>query len=324
VVHVDDFVVAASTDELISLFITDLEKVYVVSVSNDVNHFLGIHIRDSPTGARLLSQPGLLKRLFAAYPSLSETTTLPTVPMSSIFDNDYQCDAPRCDPHAFMELLGSLLYVVKTRPDIAYAVNRMAMRSKEATERDMNALRRILAYLYGTQSLGIHLSPQQSSTFILEGWCDAAYAVHPDGKSHSGYGFTSVGSDSGLFYSRSCKQVNVALSSTEAELNAAVDAVKDAIWLRDLLTEIGFPQTEPTPIYVDNASLITLASEYSGNHKRVKHFLVRLNFLIEQVSKGVVIFVKVHTDLNTVDALTKPLGPTAMFPKRDSLLGVSL
>ena len=150
VVHVDDFVVAASTDDLLTQFIHDLELIYVVSVSNDVNHFLGIHIQDSPTGARLLSQPGLLKRLFTENPEVTQLDKCPTVPMAASFDNDVQCDSPRCDPHAFMELLGSLLYVVKTRPDIAYAVNRMAMRSKEATLKDMNALLRILAYLYGT------------------------------------------------------------------------------------------------------------------------------------------------------------------------------
>jgi hypothetical protein len=292
VVHVDDFVVAASTDELLTAFISDLELCYVVSVSNDVSHFLGIHIKETPDGARLLSQPGLLKKLFESHPTVIEVAQLPTVPMAASFNDLDQCDSPPCDPHAYMELLGGLLYVVKSRPDIAYAVNRMAMRSKEATEKDMRALLRILAYLYGTQSLGIYMTPQFTDTFVLESWCDAAYAMYHDAKSHSGYGFTSGGHEGdrcGFFYSRSCKQTNVALSSTEAELNAAVDCVKDVIWFRNLLTELGFPQTEPTVIFVDNASLITLASEYSGNHKRTKHFVVRLNFLIEQVTEGVVV-----------------------------------
>jgi hypothetical protein len=91
-----------------------------------------------------------------------------------------------------------------------------------------------------------------------------------------------------MFYSRATKQSNVTLSSTEAELYAAVEATKDIIWFRGLLAEIGFPQTSPTPLYVDNASMMVLASSYSGNHKRVKHFLVRLNFLIEAVVKRIV------------------------------------
>jgi hypothetical protein len=324
VVHVDDFVIAASTEDLILQFINDLEKVYVVSVSNDVNHFLGIHITEFPSGERLLSQPGLMKRLLAKFPEVTQVTKFPAVPMRSTFDDAIQKDAPACDETVFRELLGGLLYGVKTRPDIGYAVNRMAMRSKEATERDLNSLKRILAYVYNTQSIGIRLVPMHSAEFVLECWCDAAYAVHPDGKSQTGYGFKCAGSQSGLFYSRSTKQTNVALSSTEAELNAAFEAVKDVVWFRELLAELGFIQSAPTVVYVDNASLITLASQYSGNHKRVKHFLVRLNFLIDQVKNGVVNFVKVHTDDNVADCLTKPLGPTALIPKRDSLLGMSL
>jgi len=220
-----------------------------------------------------------------------------------------------------MELLGSLLYLVRTRPDISYAVNRLAMRAREATERDLNALMRILAYLYDTQELGITLLPGKTDDLRLMAWSDASYATHSDGKSHSGYGFTFDGTESGLFFSRSTKQSNVTLSSTEAELYAAVEAAKDIIWFRELLSEIGFPQAAPTTIWVDNASLITLASEFSGNHKRVKHFLVRLNFLIDQVNLGTIAFKWVNTDANSVDGLTKPLGPIQHQPKRALLLG---
>jgi hypothetical protein len=186
----------------------------------------------------------------------------------------------------------------------------------------MNALMRILAYLYGTQDLGIVLLPGDSDTLILEAWCDASFDTHTDNKSHTGYGFTFRDSRSGLFYSRSQKQPNTALSSTESELYAAVEVVKDGLWFRGLLAEIGFPQLEPTPIKEDNAGLITLASQYSGNHKRVKHFLRPLNFLIDHVNLKNIVFEKVPTVTNKVDGLTKPLGPTEFLPKRDLHLGV--
>jgi hypothetical protein len=201
-------------------------------------------------------------------------------------------------------------------------VNRLAMRAQVATNKDFNALLRVLAYLYDTQELGLILkAPSSPTDIVLQVWSDASYATHSDGRSHTGYGFTLAGTDSGLFFSRSTKQTNVTLSSTQSELYAAVEATKDTVWFRDLLEEIGFPQEEPTPVCVDNESLITLASDFSGNHKRVKHFLVRLNFLIDLVDQKVITFVKVHTDVNTVDGLTKPLGPTQFIPKRMQLLG---
>jgi hypothetical protein len=188
----------------------------------------------------------------------------------------------------------------------------------------MNALARILSYLYGTQDLGITLMPgvEGMTAPVLEVWCDAAYASYADGKSHTGYGFTFQGTKSGLFYCRSKKASNVAQSSTESELDSAVEAANDAVWFRGLMEEIGFPQLEPTPFFTDNESLITLASNFSGNHKRVKHFIMRLGVLIDLVKKGIIVFLHVNTKYNTVDGLTKPLGPTEGLPKRDLLLGV--
>jgi hypothetical protein len=124
-----------------------------------------------------------------------------------------------------------------------------------------------------------------------------------------------------MFFSRTFKQTNVTLSSTEAEHSAAVEAVKEIMWLRQLLTELGFPQLEPTPIFEDNASMITLAQDYSGNHKRVKHYITRINFLIEQVKAGVVEFTHVATVDNIADILTKPLGPDQFLHLRPLLLG---
>jgi hypothetical protein len=105
-----------------------------------------------------------------------------------------------------MELLDSLLYVVKTGADIAYAVSRiwlLYLRAKESTIKDMQALFRILAYLYSTRLLGIKLKPIHSNKFVLKAWCDASYALHPDGKSHSSYSFRDASGLSGMFYAPS-------------------------------------------------------------------------------------------------------------------------
>jgi hypothetical protein len=98
-----------------------------------------------------------------------------------------------------------------------------------------------------------------------------------------------------MFFSRTFKQTNVTLSSTEAEHSAAVEAVKEIMWLRQLLAELGFPQLEPTPIFADNFSMITLTEDYCGNKKRVKPYIIRINFLIEQVKADIVQFSHVPT-----------------------------
>jgi len=152
-------------------------------------------------------------------------------------------------------------------------------------------------------------------------YVDAAYACHPDSKSHTGYCFSLGDPFNGMFFSRTFKQTNVTLSSTEAEHSAAVEAAKEIMWFRQLLAELGFPQLEPTPVFADSASMITLAEDYSGNHKRVKHYITRINFLIEQVKAGILQFEHVPTEVNVADILTKPLGPQDFIRLRTYLLG---
>ena len=182
-----------------------------------------------------------------------------------------------------MHLLGRLIFIIKTRPDIAYAVNRLACRSQVCTDKDFKALLRIVSYLWGTKDLGIRLkaskSPDSVEATRLFCYVDASYASHVDSKSQSGYCFY-LGNHLGMFFSRTFKQSNITLSSTECENAAAVEATKEIIWFRGLLAELGFPQLEPTIIHADNKSMITLANDYSGNYKRVKHYLTRINFMV--------------------------------------------
>lgn len=270
-----------------------------------------------------LSQPQRINEMMDTYQL--HDIPFPTVPMPATFSDDYQNDAPPCDYSIFMALLGLLMFIVKTRPDIAYSVNRMATRAMQATTRDFSSLLRIVSYLGGTRDLGVTFvkgMKSKSMEFItrLIAWVDAAYATHMDSKSHTGYCF-SLGFLGAMFYCKSSKQSIVTLSSTEAEIVAGVECVKEVIWLRNQLAQLGFPQLQPTVIFADNSSMITLASDFSGNHKRVKHYLNRINFLMEQVRARIVEFKKVPGPENTSDMFTKPLGPVDFLHHRLNVLG---
>jgi hypothetical protein len=108
----------------------------------------------------------------------------------------------------------------------------------------------------------------------------------------------------------------------ESENAAAVEAAKEIIWFRSLLEQLGFPQGQPTTVFADNESMITVAEDFSGHHKKVKHFLVRINFLIEQVKNKVIAFQHVPSSDNIADILTKPLGPVDFLRLRPRLLGI--
>jgi hypothetical protein len=160
----------------------------------------------------------------------------------------------------FQRFLGMIMFVVCTRPDIAYAVNRMAMRTPKATEKDVKALRRIAAYLYQARTLELVYSKGTGSP-ELYAYSDASFISHSDGKSHMGF-CIGYGSNSRFFYARSSKQKMVTLSSTESETYSAVETAKDIIYFRNVLIELGFPIDAPSSIRVDNNSLIELATRF--------------------------------------------------------------
>ena len=136
------------------------------------------------------------------------------------------------------------IYVLRTRPDISYSVNRLATRSSVSTDKDWQALQRIAAYLRTTSHFELiyntSYKQQRDTAAQLHAWSDAAYLMHRDSRSHSGVCF-SLGDNTGVFHARSNKQTMVTLNSTEAETYAAVEATKDIVYFRATLEELGFP-----------------------------------------------------------------------------------
>jgi hypothetical protein len=280
-VHVDDFAIASTDHQLIDELKDVLRlKKYQLTESDNLENFLGIHIQQE--GDNLyLSQPGHIDKMIKEA-NISHITKPVNIPMQPGFNDAEQDDSPKLPSNSqYPTLLGMLIYVLRTRPDIAYAVNRLATRSSIATEKDLLALQQVIAYLRTTRHLELVYNsscPRQRQTVTrLQAWSDAAYLTDRDSRSHSGVCF-SLGDMSGAFHSPSNKQTMVTLSSTETELHWACEATKDITYFRAILAELGFPQITPTPLYVDNKSLITLAQQFSGDHKRCKHFLARIHY----------------------------------------------
>ena len=327
-IHVDDFAVAATHSSLIDDLCAELREKYIVKESDTLEDFLGVHM-EQEHGRLFLSQPGLIDKVIATA-GLKDDTRVVRIPMRTNWSDDEQDKAPLCTPtDKYRTLLGMLIFLLRTRPDIAYAVNRLATRCAGATKKDLSAIQDLIRYIKGTRHLELtyvaNSREQGDAVGRLYGWADAAYACHRDGQSHSGicfaYGTPHSIPVTGKFSSTSKKQSLVCLSSTEAELYAAVEATKDIIFLRNILEELGYAQLQPTTLYVDNQSMITLASKYSGNAKRVKHFLVRLNFMIEQVANQVIHLEHIATQEHPADACTKPLARALLEHLRAKQLG---
>jgi len=211
--------------------------------------------------------------------------------------------------NAFAKVLGELQYVANcTRPDIAFAVNRLGAYTANPSTQHYSALKRILRYLAGTKDLGITYRKTEEKTEtpkenIIIGFADAAYANADNLKSTSGYVFLASG---GAITWKSKKQSVIALSSTEAEYVALSEAAREAVWLRNLYSELGFPEMEPTTIRCDNEGSVIL-SRNPQFHQRSKHIKIRHHWIRDLVQNKTIDTVDCRDPEQTADVLTKAL-----------------
>jgi hypothetical protein len=143
-----------------------------------------------------------------------------------------------------------------------------------------------------------------STNFNLVGYSDSDWGRDLDErKSTTGFVFF-IGNTSFTWSSK--KQSIVTLSSCEAEYVAANSAVCHLIWLRNMLKHLGFPQEDPTEIYIDNRSAIALAKN-PVYHERSKHIDTRHHFIREHVKNKEVELISCNTNDQIADIFTKPL-----------------
>jgi hypothetical protein len=319
--HVDDTYICSTHPSEITAVQDHLRHRFTITVNDPITEYLGVRIEALPSGAQFLSQPKLLSQIIDEFasqlvPSLKrilapQRTPSPLVSAESISATTY------------LRLLGMLLYMTKTRPDIATAVSFASTHASKPTVAAYQDLLHIVGYLRDTADRGLLLhtgTPGQPLT--LRCYVDASYLTHSDSKSHSGY-CMSFG-EIGTFYSKSTVQKLVATSSTHAELRALQSLTIDIIFVVNLCRELGRPLSLPSIVFEDNQPVLDLTSELNQRAKRCKHFLMLIAFLKEQVEQGLFELTKVHTSRNIADILTKATYGIEFERKALYLLGISL
>ncbi|CDO77611.1 hypothetical protein BN946_scf184946.g3 [Trametes cinnabarina] len=209
----------------------------------------------------------------------------------------------------YQAMVGSLMYAaLGTHPDIAHAVQQLSQYASNPGPAHITAAKRVLRYLKGTRTLGIIYCANATtdSDHPLEplGYSDADWANDlDDRKSIAGQVFLLGGAP--ITWS-SRKQRTVAKSSMEAEYMAMSAAASEIAWLRALLTELGFPPSGPTPLYVDNQSAIASANVQTS-HACTKHIDIHYHFIRERIASNEVVVNHCPSEDNLADALTKAL-----------------
>lgn len=191
--------------------------------------------------------------------------------------------------------------MVCTRPDLAHAISVASRYMGDLGKHHLDALKYTLKYMKGSSRVGIRYEKLERSGDSLIGFVNSDFATNLyTRKSQTSWIYTLFGS---AISWKSPLQSVVALSTTEAEYIAITKAIKEDIWLKGILGEFGVDQ-RAVPLNCDNQSALHLA-KHQVFHERSKHIDVRLHFVRDEVDKGVIKMLKISTDDNEVDMLTK-------------------
>ncbi|GJX87578.1 retrovirus-related pol polyprotein from transposon TNT 1-94 [Tanacetum coccineum] len=205
------------------------------------------------------------------------------------------------DQTRFRSMVGSLMYLTASRPDLVFAVCMCARYQASPTKKHLEALKRVFRYLRGTINWGLWYP--KDTAMALTAYADADHAGCQDTR-RSTSGSAQFLGDKLVSWS-SKKQKSTAISTTEAEYIAMSGCCAQILWMRSQLTDYGFVFNK-IPLYCDNRSAIALCCN-NVQHSRSKHIDIRHHFIREQVEKGVVELYFVTTDYQLADIFTKAL-----------------
>ncbi|XP_075088319.1 secreted RxLR effector protein 161-like [Nicotiana tabacum] len=210
-------------------------------------------------------------------------------------------------------IIGSLLYLIGSRPDIVFSVGLCARFQSNPKESHLKEAKRILRYLKGTQDLVLYYPTGNS--FNLIGYADIDYAGYLIDRKRTSRMAHFLGSC--LISRGTRKQNSVALSIVEAEYVAAASCCAQLLWIKQQLKDFGV-LTESVPLLYDNTSTLNKAKNLV-QHKKTKHIDVRHHFMRDNVEKGLICMKFCSTEDQIVDIFTKALSREHFERKRVKL-----
>ncbi|GKA72687.1 putative ribonuclease H-like domain-containing protein [Tanacetum coccineum] len=227
---------------------------------------------------------------------LRVTTSTPMEPNKALVKDE---EANSVDVHLYRSMIRSLMYLTTSRPNIMFVVCACARFQVTPKMPYLHVVKRIFRYLKGQPKLGLWYP--RDSPFNLEAFFDSNYAgASLDKKSTTG-GCQFL--DKRLISWQCKKQTIVANSTTEAEYVAAANCCGQVLWIQNQMLDYGFNFMN-TKIYNDNESTICIVKNPIF-HSKTKHIKIRHHFIKDSFEKKLIQVIKIYTDHNVTDLLTK-------------------
>ncbi|GJX37005.1 retrovirus-related pol polyprotein from transposon TNT 1-94 [Tanacetum coccineum] len=297
-IYVDDIIFGSTCQDMCDDFAKIMHDEFEMSMMGELNFFLGLQIKQMEDGI-FFNQSKYIKEMLKKF-GLEDSKPMKT-PMSSDtkLTKDEECES--VDSTKYRGMIGSLLYLTASRPDIMFSVCLCARFQEAPKTSHLEAVKRIFRYIKGTTHLGLWYPKGTGIETVV--YADSDHAGdYVDRKSTSGI-CTFVGCCLTSWFSK--KQTALAISTTEAEYVSAGKACQQALWMKQALIDYDV-RLDDVPIMCDNKGAIDL-SKNPVQHSRTKHIEIRHHFLRDNVQKGHISIEKVPSVDNIADILTKPL-----------------
>ncbi|GKA18937.1 ribonuclease H-like domain-containing protein, partial [Tanacetum coccineum] len=301
-VYVDDIIITGNNVDEIEKFKKYLNSKFMIKDLGKLKYFLGIEVIDTDRGLclsqrkyclDLLSDFGLLACKPSATP-LEQNLTITNEPSSTdpVLDNVTE----------YQKLIGKLIYLTHTRPDISYSVHCLSQFMHKPLKSHLKIALKVLRYLKNNPGIGVHIVKQPKVS--LEAFVDADWAkCVVTRKSVTGFCIKLNGS---LVSWKSKKQNTLSKSSAEAEYRAMASVTSEIVWILKILKDLNWEHFMPVNMFCDSQAAIKIAAN-PVFHERTKHLEIDLHFVREKILSGVLKTQKISSADQTADIFTKGL-----------------
>ncbi|CAL0299700.1 unnamed protein product [Lupinus luteus] len=299
-IYVDDLILAGTNYAEIQSVKGHLHDLFKIKDLGPLKYFLGLEIARSQQGIFLSQRKYTLDILSDTGFLASKPCVTPMIRTSRLHQADGE---PYSDPKLYRRLVGRLLYLTNTRPDISFAVQQLSQFMASPTNTHFKAMTRVLRYLKLSPGQGLFYP--SSSSLQFKAFSDSDWGACQDTrKSITGY---CVFLGDSLISWRAKKQQTVARSSSEAEYRALAATSCELQWLTYLITSF-LPHITPSLLFCDNASACHIANN-NVFHERTKHIEIDCHIVREKLQQKLFHLLPISSKEQYADILTKPLDP---------------
>ncbi|KAJ0560212.1 putative RNA-directed DNA polymerase [Helianthus annuus] len=296
-VYVDDIIFGSSDESMCKEFEQVMKSKFEMSAMGELSYFLGLQVEQKADGL-FIHQTKYVYDILSRFKMNDCTTANTPICENHNLGPDHE-STEDVDPTQYRAMIGSLMYLTASRPDIMFAVCLCARYQANPKESHMKAVKRILRYLKGKPKLGLWYPADSDLTFVA--YTDSDFGGCKSNRKSTTGGCQFLG---GRIVSWQCKKQScVSTSTCEAEYIAAGSCCSQVLWIQQQMRDYGLDFTR-TPIMIDNNATISITNN-PVNHSRTKHIDIRHHFIRDCAEKRLIELHRVDTEDNLADLYTK-------------------